>query len=230
MSSSSRTGSWWIGWPRFSLLLVGPFIISLGFTMNIQANVGQGPWQALHVGMSLQTPLTIGQAGQVVSGATLAMAWLLGVRPGVGTALNIILGGIIQDVLIYNHVIPEMHDVVSGYIMMLLGAVVMGLGTALYVKAQIGAGPRDSLMVALSRRLHRDVGPVRMGMDGLAVLGGWLMGAPIGLGTVVFVLTLGPILSFWFRVLRVPVRRPAARPIQPATSPAELTASPKPAP
>ncbi|MFN0071661.1 MAG: YczE/YyaS/YitT family protein [Chloroflexota bacterium] len=207
MPVPNSSGGWWIGWPRFSLLLIGPFIISLGFTMNIQANVGQGPWQAFHVGISLQTPLTIGMAGQVVSVSVLALAWLLGVRPGIGTALNIALGGIIQDILIYNHIIPEMHDVVTGYAMMLAGAVVMGLGTALYVKAQIGAGPRDSLMVALSRRLQRDVGPVRVMMDGLAVFFGWLMGAPIGLGTVVFVITLGPILSFWFRVLNVPVRR-----------------------
>ena len=91
--------------------------------------------------------------------------------------------------------------------MMLAGAIVGGMGTALYVKAQIGAGPRDSLMVALSRRFHRDVGPVRIAMDGLAVFFGWLMGAPIGIGTLVFVLTLGPIMSFWFRVLHVPVRR-----------------------
>jgi hypothetical protein len=205
-------GGWWIGWPRFVLLLVGPAIIALGFTMNIQANVGQGPWQAFHVGIALQTPLTIGVAGQVVSAATLAMAWRLGVRPGIGTALNIVLGGIITDILIYNHVIPEMHDPVSGYAMMLAGAIVSGLGTALYVKAQIGAGPRDSLMVALSRRLHRDVGPVRMVMDGLAVFFGWLMGAPIGLGTVIFVMTLGPIMSFWFKLLRVPVRRVNQRP------------------
>jgi uncharacterized membrane protein YczE len=203
----NRSGGWWIGWPRFTLLLVGPFIIALGFTMNIQANVGQGPWQAFHVGISMQTPLTIGVAGQVVSVATLAMAWRLGVRPGIGTALNIVLGGIFTDVLIYNNLIPEMHDPVAGYIMMLAGVVVGGLGTALYVKAQIGAGPRDSLMVALSRRFHRDVGPVRVAMDGLAVFFGWLMGAPIGLGTVTFVIALGPIMSFWFRFLRVPVRR-----------------------
>ncbi|HEX3244573.1 MAG TPA: hypothetical protein VHX16_04145 [Chloroflexota bacterium] len=203
----TKSGGWWIGWPRFTLLLVGPVIISLGFTMNIQANVGQGPWQAFHVGISMQTPLTIGVAGQIVSGIVMLMAWWLGVRPGIGTALNIVLGGIIQDILIYNNVIPEMHDLLTGYVMMLGGAVVMGMGTALYVKAQIGAGPRDSLMVALSRRLHRDVGPVRIAMDGLAVFFGWLMGAPIGLGTVIFVITLGPILSFWFKVLRVPVRR-----------------------
>jgi uncharacterized protein len=203
----NRSRNLWIGWPRFTLLLVGPVIISVGFTMNIQANVGQGPWQAFHVGISLQTPLTIGIAGQVVSVVTLAMAWGLGVKPGIGTALNIVLGGIITDIIIYNNLIPEMYDPIGGYIMMLAGAVVMGMGTALYVKAQIGAGPRDSLMVALSRRLHRDVGPVRVAMDGLAVLFGWLMGAPVGLGTVVFVITLGPIMSFWFRVLNVPVRR-----------------------
>ena len=150
----TNSGGWWIGWPRFTLLLVGPVIISLGFTMNIQANVGQGPWQAFHVGISMQTPLSIGVAGQIVSGAVMLIAWRLGVRPGIGTALNIVLGGIIQDILIYNNVIPEMHDVVTGYIMMLTGAVVMGMGTALYVKAQIGAGPRDSLMVALSTPAH----------------------------------------------------------------------------
>src|SRR5688572_27451152 len=124
MAFPNSSGGWWIGWPRFTLLLVGPVIIAVGFTMNIQANVGQGPWQAFHVGISMQTPLTIGVAGQVVSAATLAMAWWLGVRPGIGTALNIILGGIFTDILIYNHVIPEMQDVVTGYVMMLAGAIV----------------------------------------------------------------------------------------------------------
>src|SRR5215212_4123852 len=124
----------WIGWPRFALLFVGPLIISVGFSMNIQANVGQGPWQAFHVGISLQTPLSIGVAGQLVSALVLVAAWVLGVRPGIGTAINIIVGGWVQDIIIYNELIPQVHDLITGYAMMLGGAIVMGLGTALYVK------------------------------------------------------------------------------------------------
>jgi len=175
--------------------------------LNIQANVGQGPWQALHVGIALRTPLSVGMATQLVGLLVLAMAWALGVRPGWGTAFNIALVGVYTDLLLWNNLVPPMVNPVAGYTMLVVGAIIAAFGTALYVKAQIGKGPRDGLMVALASKLHFGAGPIRSSMDGLALLIGWLLGAPVGLGTVVFVVILGTAVTFWFRVLGISVPR-----------------------
>jgi uncharacterized membrane protein YczE len=189
-------------WIELSTLLFGPLVIAAGFVMNIQANVGQGPWQALHVGIALWTPLSVGVATQVVGIVVLAAAWALGVRPGWGTAFNILLVGIYTDLLLLSQLIPWIDDPVYGFIMVTAGALVASLGTALYVKAQIGKGPRDGLMVALANRSRLGPGLIRTAMDGLALLFGWLLGAPVGPGTVLFVVLLGPSVTLWIRILR----------------------------
>jgi uncharacterized membrane protein YczE len=192
---------------QLTALVVGPLVVATGAVLNIQANVGQGPWQALHVGIALRTPLSVGMATQLVGLLVLAMAWALGVRPGWGTAFNIALVGVYTDLLLWNNLVPSMVDPVAGYAMLVVGAIIAGFGTALYVKAQIGKGPRDGLMVALASRLHLGAGPIRSSMDGLALLIGWLLGAPVGLVTIVFVIVLGTAVTFWFRILGVSVPR-----------------------
>jgi len=97
----------------------------------------------------------------------------------------------------------------DSYVLLLGGVVVTGLGTAIYVKGNLGAGPRDSFMLGLAYYLQGRVGLARNAMDIGVTLLGWLMGAPIGIGTLVFAVGLGPSIAFWFRLLRVSVRRRA---------------------
>lgn len=194
---------------RVAVTTVGLFVFSLGMVLNVRANVGLSPWQALHVGMTLHAPLTLGQASQVVGGVMVVVSWLFGVRPGAATVMNAVLVGWFMDLLLMSGLIPLMGPDVGGYAMLVASLVISGLGIAWYIKGGLGAGPRDSFMLALMRLSGRGPSTIRAGIEVGAALGGFLLGAPLGFGTILFAVGLGPSVGYWFKLLGV---RPPARP------------------
>jgi len=197
---------------RLALTTFGLAIFALGVVLNLQANAGLSPWQLLHYGITLHTPLTFGQASQLVGLLMVVMSWLAGVRPGVATLMNAILVGWFTDLLLVGGVIPPMTTDLGGYLMLAVSLVVSGLGIAVYIRAGLGAGPRDSFMLALMRLLRRGPAPSRIAMEVGATACGFLLGGPLGLGTVLFAVGLGPAVGFWFRVVGVtsPARKRAS--------------------
>jgi uncharacterized membrane protein YczE len=203
---------------RFLITTVGLFVFSLGVVLNLQSNVGLSPWQALHFGITLHTPLSFGQASQLVGVLMLLVSWVSGVRPGVATLMNAILVGVFTDALLASEVIPQQDLGPGGLTMLAVSLVVSGLGIAGYIRGGLGAGPRDGFMLALMRLTGRGAAPVRIAIEVGAALGGLLLGAPLGIGTVLFAVGLGPSVGFWFKMLGV--KPPARRPARGATSPA----------
>ena len=200
---------------------LGLFVFSLGMVLNVQANVGLSPWQALHVGMTLHAPVTLGQASQIVGGLMVVVSWLFGVRPGPATLMNAVLVGWYMDLLLASGLIPLMESNLGGYAMLLASLAISGFGIAGYIKGGLGAGPRDSFMLALMRLTGRGPSGIRAGIEVGAALGGFLLGAPLGLGTLLFAVGLGPSVGYWFALLgvRPPPRRLAPRSGAPAPSP-----------
>jgi uncharacterized protein len=197
---------------RLLVTTIGLFVFSLGVVLNLQANAGLSPWQALHYGMTLHTPLTFGQASQLVGLVMLVAAWVAGVRPGLATVMNAILVGVFTDLLLLWAVIPLQEGLFGSLVMLLASLVLSGLGIAVYIRGGLGAGPRDGFMLALMRLTGRGAAPVRIGIEVGATLGGLLLGAPLGIGTVLFAFGLGPSVGFWFRWLGVkPPERPAGK-------------------
>lgn len=196
---------------RLAITTIGLFIFSFGIVLNLQSSAGLSPWQALHVGLTLHTPLTFGQASQIVGVVMLAVSWIAGVRPGLATVMNAILVGVFADLMLETTLIPLMEPgSVGGYLMLLLSLAVSGLGIAAYIRGGLGAGPRDSFMLALMRLTGRGPAPVRIVIEVGATVGGWMLGVPPGIGTVLYAFGLGPSVGFWFRVvgLRPPGRAP----------------------
>jgi uncharacterized protein len=199
--------------PALAASTLGPLIFGLGIVLNLQANVGLGPWPALSYGTTLHLPISYGQANILIGVVMVAVAWALGVRPGPGTLLNITLPGLAADLVLALGLVPMMSGGLDGYAMLLLSVQVHAVGTAIYVKSGLGAGPRDSVMLGLATFIAGRVGLARNFMDCAATLCGWLLGAPIGLGTVIFALALGPCVAAWFRLFRVKVKRSRCRPL-----------------
>ena len=199
---------------RLALTTLGLLIFSAGIVLNLQANVGQGPWQAFSFGATLHLPLTFGQANTLIGAGMVVVSWLLRVRPGIATAMNIGITGVGSDALLALAIIPKTSGGIDGYLMLMLGVVTCGLGIAVYVKGGLGAGPRDSFMLGLAAHLGGRIAPARTAMDLAAACAGWLLGAPIGPGTLIFALALGPAVGLWFRVLRVPVRKASVARLQ----------------
>jgi len=189
-------------WIRFLKLIFGLFLHGLGIVMQIQANIGYAPWDVLHVGLAQTIGLTIGQASISVGLMILLIDLLLKEPLGLGTILNMLLVGLFVDLIMSTGLIPVMSHLIGSVLLLFLGLVVLALGVYFYIGSGFGAGPRDTLMVALNRRLNVPIGIARSGIEFTALVIGWLLGGMVGIGTIMAVILIGFILQSLFRLLR----------------------------
>lgn len=204
---------------RVVCLVGGLFCFALGVVLNLQSNTGLAPWNAFHYGLALQLGRTIGEASVGAGLAMILVSRAIGVRPGLGTLANMTLVGFFTDRILDWNLVPWQTEWPGRLVLLALGVVVLALGTAIYIQPRLGAGPRDSFMLALTRLTGWRVGVVRGAIEATVLLAGWLLGGPIGLGTVVFMFGIGPAIQLTFRLFRIqPASRPPAAP-QPAPQP-----------
>ena len=138
----------------------------------------------------------------VLSFTVLIISALLKEKIGFGTILDMCITGKGVDLFIWLDIIPEQHDLLTGILMLIGGLVVMAVCVYIYMSTCLGCGPRDSLMMALSRRLKNiPVGIVRVGLEGIVLLIGWLLGGPVGIGTLISVVGLGLIMQLVFKIV-----------------------------
>jgi uncharacterized protein len=197
---------------RLAVLVFGLFLCACGIVAFLEAELGLPPWDVLHQGVAEQTPLSFGGANLAVSLLVLGGAALLGARVGLGTVLNAVLVGSFVIALSAIEAVDELSDSPLGArVALMVGALVLfGVGSALYIGADMGAGPRDSLMVVTSSRLHVRLGVSRTGIEIVALLIGIVLGGTFGVGTIVFALGIGPAVELSFRALaRTPLAVPA---------------------
>lgn len=180
---------------RFGLLNVGLLLYGVSLAAMIRAHIGLAPWDALHVGLSHAFPfLTVGYASILVGLLCLTGAYfILKMRVGIGSLLNMLLIGLYID-----QVLPRLPEPQGPYVpwaLFLAGILGVGLATGMYIASGFGAGPRDSLVIGLNHRTGWPVKYLRTGVELLVLLTGWLLGAKVGWGTLVFAVTIGPAMS-----------------------------------
>jgi uncharacterized membrane protein YczE len=175
------------------LLFSGLLALGVGITMMIKADIGLGPWDVLHQGVSKHTGIPIGMV-TILVGLVILLGWFpLGERPGVGTIFNMLLVGTFID--IFMQFMPAATWLPAQVLQMVAGVVIVGIGAGLYLSAEMGGGPRDGLMLALVRRSNYSVRLVRTLMELTALLTGWLLGGSVGVGTLAFAFGIGPVLQ-----------------------------------
>lgn len=188
-------------------VLFGLFLFSLGSYLGIQANIGLGAWEAFGVGISGITGLSYGDVIVLSGLMILVIDVLLREKIGVATILNTLLIGKMVDAMNAMNLMPKMRNFIPGLLLMLLGQVIVCLGVYFYVSPGLGAGPRDSLMIALGKRLSKvPIGAVKGAIEGTVLLIGWALGAKIGVGTIISVFGISFIIQGTFRVLRFDVK------------------------
>jgi uncharacterized membrane protein YczE len=186
---------------RAAWLVTGLFLCALGIIAFLEARLGLPPWDVLHQGIARHTALSFGAANEVVGLIVLTVAWALGARIWIGTVANAVLIGGFIILLQPLHVV---HDLASWPLgpriaLVFAGLVFFGVGTAFYIGASLGAGPRDSLMLVGSRRTGLRIGAMRAMIEIFVLLVGFLLGGTVGLGTLAFAALIGPAVeaSFW---------------------------------
>jgi uncharacterized membrane protein YczE len=173
----------------------------VGIVALLESKLGLSPWDVLNQGLAKHTPLTFGLANIAVGLVVLVLAWLLGAAPGLGTVANAVLIGLFIEGLTRIGPVDSLSDAALGMRVALLplGIALMGIGSAFYIGASYGAGPRDSLMLVLSGRSGRRIGLVRAGLEASALVVGFALGGTVGIGTLAFALLIGPAVeaAFW---------------------------------
>ena len=182
--------------PRFVTLLFlisGLWIFGTGEAILIDAGIGVSPWTVLAQGISKQVDLTIGMATFVVSVLVLFLWIPLREIPGIGTILNAILIAMSIDVM--RPFIPDQTDIMPQIIQASIGIILVGVGSALYLTANLGPGPRDGWMTGVQKKTNWPIGRVRIGIEIIVLSIGIALGGTFGLGTVMFAIGIGPAIS-----------------------------------
>ena len=186
---------------RLLWLALGMLVSAIGIVMMLQANIGLEPWSVLQQGMAQSFGITYGTASVIVGAAAIGVAILFGESFGFGTVINIVLCAVFIDALLWLGWVPQMSGTLSGVLMLLAGLELLVLGTWMYMKSALGAGPRDALMVALARKTGRSVGLCRISVEILVILTGYFLGGQVGIGTVISALGLGSLFNLNFHLL-----------------------------
>lgn len=181
----------------------GLLVFAFGVHLTIYANIGLAPWDCLGMGVSYHTPLNYGLSMTVMAVVILLIDLALRERVGFGTIIDALLTG--NFVQMYNDLnpLPENHSLWLGVAVMLTGFVFMAVGMWIYMRAAQCCGPRDSLLVGLGKRLPRlPIGVVEILLWAAVLLAGWLLGGPVGIGTLISTVGAGLVMQLVYNVLR----------------------------
>ena len=173
-------------------LVLGLILFGSGMALTVRADLGLTPWFVFHQGLAAHIPLSIGLITIVVS-MVLLLAWIpLRQRPGIGTILNATVVGVVIDLILF--LVGE-TDLLWLQIFYLVGGIgLVAIGSGLYIGARLGPGPRDGIMTGLAER-GLSIRLARTLIEGTVLVAGWLLGGAVGVGTVVFTITIGPLIQ-----------------------------------
>ena len=197
-------------------LVGGLFLFACGIVCLLESDLGLSPWDVLNQGLSEHFPISFGAANIVVGLIVLCVAWALGAAPGIGTVANAVLIGVYIELLLAVNWVDALSDqsLAARIALIPIGLAFFGAGSAFYIAAALGAGPRDSLMLVLSARTGRRIGVVRATIELSVLVVGIALGGTFGVGTIAFALLIGPIIEVSFRLLdRSPLAVPSAEPV-----------------
>lgn len=186
---------------RYFRLFLGLFLCAIGIVMTINANLGYSPWDVLHQGIGNILSIKIGTANIIVGIAIVTVEIIMGQKPGIGTFLNMSLIGVFMNIIMSNNLIPTFENLYVRIFTIFLGMIILGMGSYLYIGSGFGAGPRDGLMILLLKKTDRSVRFIRNCMEVTALVIGYLLGGPIGIGTVIISFGLGPSIQLVFNML-----------------------------
>ncbi len=190
-----------------SRLFIGLFLYAVGIVLTINANLGLSPWDVFHRGFSNQIGITMGQASIIVGLLFVILDWILGEKVGIGTICNMLFIGMFMDLLMLNNLIPVFRNLIGKVVMMLLGMFVIGIASYFYISAGLGSGPRDGLMIALTKKTKKSVRFIRNSIELTVLIIGYILGGTVGVGTLIMVIGGGYFVQFAFKLFKFDVSK-----------------------
>jgi uncharacterized membrane protein YczE len=174
----------------FFFLCFGLTLFGLGEGLLIVSTAGASPWSVLAQGIYLNVGFSIGMITILISIAVLILWLPLNQKPGLGTILNALIIGLMIDICI--KFVPTPENYISQLFLALAAVLIVGLGGGIYLVANLGAGPRDGLMIGLQQKTNLPIAAVRAFLEVTVMSIGWYLGGTVGIGTLLFAFGIGP--------------------------------------
>ena len=198
---------------RLVQLVLGLSLFGASVGLMVRAHLGLGPWSVFHQGLAQHLGVSIGLVTNVV-GALMLLFWIpLKQRPGIGTLANVLLIGTTADITLA--VVPPLEGLPLRIAALIFAVLLNGVAGGLYIGAGLGPGPRDGLMTGGVRVTGWPISRVRTGIELIVLALGWLLGGTVGVGTVLFALSVGPRLSVFLPMFEIGERPQKAAPVNP---------------
>ena len=188
-------------------LFIGLFLYALGIVCTINAQLGLSPWDVFHQGASNLSGITMGQASILTGLLIVILDWVLGEKVGIGTICNMLFIGLFMDLLMLNHLVPTFDNIIMRVIIMFFGMFIIGIASYFYIGAGLGSGPRDGLMLALTKKTNKSVRFIRNCIEFVVLVAGYFLGGTVGLGTVIMVFGGGYFVQFAFKIFKFDVKK-----------------------
>src|SRR5688572_20812429 len=200
----------------FIVIQIGFALFGLSIAMMIRSHLGTTPWAVLEVALSQLTDIRPGRMSILVGFVVLLGALTLREKIGWGTLSNILFIGLWEDMFLA-YIPPVEGRLILQSAMLFVAIFMMGFASAIYIGVDAGAGPRDSLMLAFHRTTGLSIRLGRAIIEVIVVTIGWLLGGPLGLGTVIFAVLIGPAVQWAFKLLKVQAHKPETEIVEAAT-------------
>jgi len=184
----------------FCYLTIGLFLFGLGEALLIASSAGVSPWTVLAQGIAGKTGWSIGFTTGVVSVGVLLLWVPLRQRPGLGTVMNVVIIALTIDLSL--PWLPTPQTLTAQLIEVCIGVLIVGIGSAIYLTANLGPGPRDGLMTGLQKLSSLPIATVRIAIEVTVVSVGWFLGGVVGLGTLIFAFGVGPCVAIGILLVR----------------------------
>lgn len=192
---------------RTAKVMFGLILYSIGLLFSINANIGLAPWDAFGIGVSNLTGISYGNVSILTGIVILFSVVLLKEKIGIGTVLNTVLIGVFVDILLSLNILPKMTNFFAGLLVMFIGQIIISFASFFYISPGMGCGPRDTLMVALGKRFPNiPIGAIRGLIEGTVLIIGFLLGAKVGIGTVIAVFGISFIMQTTFKHLKFDIK------------------------
>jgi uncharacterized membrane protein YczE len=198
---------------RLAQLYAGLVLYGISSSLLVLADLGLDPWDVFHQGLSRRLGLGVG-TWTIIVGVFVLLLWIpLHQRPGIGTVANVIVVGAVVDLVLAT--VPAPHPLAARIAVLVGGVFLNGVATGAYIGAGLGPGPRDGLMTGLAAR-GRPIRVVRTAIELTVLACGWILGGTVGIGTVVYAISIGPLAHVFIPLLAIGRRSAAVAPAESA--------------
>lgn len=180
------------------IFFIGIMIMSFGIAMIIEADLGVSAWDVLHIGLFKTFGLTIGTWSQIAGFAVIAATYFIDKTIlAIGTLLNMLFVGWFIDLSLF--ILPTMDHWLGQTFFLLTGILIMGMGSGMYISSKLGPGPRDSLVIVLSKKFNWSIGRIKTAMEVIVLVIGWFLGGPVFIGTIISSVMIGPVMQYFIK-------------------------------